>query len=206
MQKATGKSRSVIFRELKIARGLTPEDLQILEVCQDDLTVEDLVALAGIEDPAVRSRVIHLTTLGLTVAEAILEAARVPTPEEVASEKKHQALKAEKELSSRDWLEGFCSKIRPYIQEPRQFDREALLWRRDRQYRQSHKLPMKEAVLDVRDVQWGPYSDLLYRLFYVAHPGDWWLCGTCQGKNKDLPQCQDCQGNGFKLKTEHPKK
>ena len=84
------------------------------------------------------------------------------------------------------------------------FDREAILYRHDSPDRQMYRTSGKSRFRKHRKDGTGPYSDLLFRVYWVEHPAQWQVCGGCHGKNTDHPDCDRCGGAGFRLKIGTP--
>jgi hypothetical protein len=197
LAEAIGKGHSQTYERIKIAEAFSDEELVVLG--GEDLSQADLLALAQITDPIIRTQVVNLVLTGLPVAEAL------KTLESPASRQITEELRTA-QLSDSQWLETYGSGIRDQLQDRTIYDREALLYRRTNDHRTEHRSRSKELVLKAKHTGYGPYSNLLARTFWVDHPHEWLLCGECRGRNVDQPNCSDCYGCGFKLSYTFPLK
>jgi hypothetical protein len=198
LAEATGMAERNTRDYVNIARNFTEDELTALE----GASKEELIQLTKLPDDE-RHAAVNLIAAGSSIQaaiETIHHAKADPKNQEAAKQLK------EAELSDEVWLATTCQDCRTKLQDPTCFDREALLYRRDRTERSCHKARSKQDVLSTRAKGWGPLSQLLANLFWVEHPNDWYVCGECQGQNKDHPECLDCKGTGFRLKIVIPKK
>jgi hypothetical protein len=194
------------------------EQLNVLGT--SDLTKNDLIKLGTLEEIA-KNEAVNLVAMGLTADEAIaaIEIARSFTEEQLnelraASISRDEILRLgklepiakaeavsliakETQASDGDWLETHCRACRQALQDKTAFDRDALLYRRNRQQRPVFSSCSRELVNKARQEGSSPLADAMAGIFYVKHPGQWDVCTQCHGANVDRPDCSTCGGAGY---------
>jgi hypothetical protein len=201
LTEATGRNAGTIDRDIRLAKAFTEEQLTVLDAFA--VTTEDLMRLAAIPDPLARSTAVNLIAGGCSVDQTLenLSAMQANGGDQQRREEVRTA-----ELSDDVWLAGKCTDLRKLLQDTRSFDRDALLWRHVNSERNTMKARCKGLVVDSLKAGWTPFALFLKNLFWVEHPNDWYVCGECQGQNQDQPQCEKCNGTGYRVKVGTPKK
>jgi hypothetical protein len=201
LAEATGRSLGSIDRDIRLANAFTEEQLTVLDAFA--VTTEDLTRLAAIPDSLTRSTAVNLIAGGCSVDQTLenLSAMQANGGDQQRREEVRTA-----ELSDDVWLAGKCTDLRNLLQDTRSFDRDALLWRHVNSERNTIKARCKGLVVDSLKAGWTPFAQFLKNLFWVEHPNDWYLCAECQGQNQDQPQCEKCNGTGYRVKVGTPKK
>ena len=195
LSQTTGKKTRQIKTDIKIAKTLTPEQLQDLD--EVNASNDDMEKISKIENEFQRGRVITMFCgcEGQMKLDDIM-AELVGNPTMV----KLEAVAAEATLSDSEWLEKHCHKTRSKLQNTAIFDRDAVLYRSTRPDRAKFHAAMKKPALQLKAKGYHPFAAQLIRVIYVEHPNDWYICFECNGDNVDHPKCDVCHGTGYTLK------
>jgi hypothetical protein len=200
LQEATGKSERLARDNMLIAKNINPDDLMALESC--DVTRADLLKIAKIDDPSGRKLVMSEIAGGRSLEDAIKSVAS--TPDIVARDKE---MTKEAALSDEDWLTVYkCREFAQGLQDPTKYFRDALLYRFTRDHRSVLRGKCRKRVIEDKLKGWTRVVSWMGRVMFMEHPKDWMYCPNCDGKNVDLPECIECQGSGYNVRVEWPKK
>ncbi len=197
------RTSSRVIRCAKMIQELSPEQREILfpsGKTMNNIRDSDLEALAGLEEEP-RRKAIALAASGMAWPQAIKE--HTPPPEPVIP-----PVRTEDDYDNQEWLEAYCGRILPKINNRAAFEVEAIKWREFRKIRRKVR-QVKELMVQWRNRRApGLYEKLLHQAWFVAHPNDWIPCGTCASsgvitaENAPHVRCPACEGGGFKLKIE----
>lgn len=177
-----------------VARNIPEHELTILE--EANVSRKDLIKIANLFNSEARSRATSLICFGgMKVKDAIAQTKEEMYPKPLAPPV----------MTDEEWLGHFCKGIRREIQNTLWFDRDALLYRDDREARGKHRESSQELVLKAVKRGWTPLSGLLRRILFLSAPDDWRLCNSCVGKNNDNPRCEECKGCGYFIQFQTPK-
>lgn len=195
LQQESGLPRRNTYRNLKIARSFTEEQLQSLILCE--VSQDELERIANLGDPDRINDVVGLLALNKTVDEAIEKTE--PKPNAQISTK----LPTEDEVPNDEWLKTFCGPLRDKIQDPAAFDRDAIFYRRHRGTRNAFLREAKEDMLKSREKGYSPFVWITLKATFPEHPKYWELCSYCEGYNLNVPNCEGCSGCGYKIRMQH---
>lgn len=101
------------------------------------------------------------------------------------------------EESDEEWLQNNCSYLSQHLQNPSNFNGDALLYRHTREVRKSFREDTKSDLAETKKGCHGPFYKLMEKLASISHPKDWHLCGDCSGGG-----CRSCSGGGYWITTE----
>ena len=195
-----GESVTRSKREAKIAKALTQDQLVALDTCEK-VTKKVLEKLANIKDPDKRKVAFNIMCTGADPASAIEQATSdIPETQEILERLR------EAQMPDEEWIESFCQKKREEFQDPKHFDRSAILYRRTRDDRAALRAKCGKEVWEAHQERPTGFTWVFVRLLFVDHPRGWEICMKCLGLNVKSPHCSECYGTGFKVKWEWPVK
>jgi hypothetical protein len=199
----SGMNQRSAQRQIKIAKTFSQDQLTVLALC--DATQEELLEIAGFNDPARVERACRSLVLHNDVRRAIEESAVVPPEPVLTPEEKKEV--DEKKMDDKTWLKVVCGPFRERLQNTSAYDRDALFYRHDQSHRGVHRLQAKHDLLKGREKGYSPLINQTIRVLFVEHPRNWLLCAECLGENNNKPNCGDCGGCGYRIKqTNLPKR
>jgi hypothetical protein len=111
----------------------------------------------------------------------------------------------DQEETDGQWLEQF--EIRPRLADPGHFDRDALMWRRQRpdaaRVAGAHGRSTGDLPFDSPKPRFPRHYAVVYALWInVAPPDQWPLCKKCEGSGQEGPDsspCRMCLGHGYTI-------
>jgi hypothetical protein len=216
---STKKSSDSIERIKKVADAFTEEELEILEHL--GIPQEKLLELATIEENA-RGHAVSLLAMGVDIEEVLKQnvvSEVIPEPEVLKELKKETKAKDpevltvspvstpeeeqeafEEDESDEEWLKTNCSYLSQHLQNPANFNGDAVFYRNSRNARQAFREDSKKDLEKAKKGCHGPFYKLMEKLVNLSHPKDWHLCGDCQGNG-----CRSCGGGGYWITSEEYK-
>jgi hypothetical protein len=197
IEEETGMSLRLAQKDLKTASAFTEE--QLVALAAIDASKADCEKLTTIEDPERRSIAISLMLTGVSADGAIAEATKdSPEMEQLV------ASRTEETIPDQEWVESYCKSKRERFQDPKMFDRDAILYRRTREQRAVFKAKAGKEILAAHDSRPTMLTRALAKILFLAHPRDWYVCSKCYGLNIEEPECDKCNGTGFEINIEWP--
>jgi ParB/RepB/Spo0J family partition protein len=202
-----GVSNRTSRRFIKVSEmvaSLTDDQTEILfpaGKATENILTKELEALVPL-DPEARAKVINLKAGGMPWAQAIAQHTPKPKPAE-------PMVRQEEDYPHNEWIETFCARILPKLNNRAAFETESLKWREFRKIRKKAQNAVKELLESWRNRRKpGLYEKVIVQSWNVSHPNDWLPCGNCAavgtvpiGSPKG-EKCPACAGGGFQLKIE----
>jgi hypothetical protein len=120
----------------------------------------------------------------------------------------------EPDLTDEEWLDTNCKSMLNLLRKKGPFRKDAVLYRRIFKSLVSLRGNTKKALAEAkgRGEGNGPFYFTILRAVRASHPGQWYLCATCDGtgtvSSKDeqgkpvQKQCPTCYGSAYRLRTE----
>lgn len=198
LSQATGKSAGRSREDVKIAETFTALELEIMD--EYKVTKAQMLVIAKLKSEEERLRVMNAIVMSMTFDEAMKYVKDNPKQTE-----EMKAKKVEKTMGAKEWLEFYCTKIRPKLEDTSCYDRDALLYRDTREDRNVCRGRTKAAGIGARRAGYSPYAELLCKFIFLLHPDNWVICEQCFGKNKQKPECKGCYGCGYRTMSEKAK-
>ncbi len=186
----TGVSVDTARDDAKIARTFNPDDQDLFATL--NVTRADMLKICDVPDKVAQRQVMSLCAAGRSVDEAIKTV--LANPENVAKQK---AQIKQAELTDEVWLETYCDKFRPGLQDKTAFDIDALAWRHTSSDRGVFRGKIKEIISKARGKRWTPAVHRMAMAAFMMPPDEWVHCRGCYGKNVDNPDCELCRGAGY---------
>lgn len=195
-------------RKIQVATAFTEDELEALS--QMDISETDQLRISKIKDNRKRSEIVSLISSGMDVEEAIKQVI-VADPGSINDEA--LAPFVEPTFTDDEWVAKFCAdvlaKLGPAQKKVYTFD--AVYYRQSSEIRRKFARASRKIVNELAsryNVDKGRCVILAETLSLLAHPMEWPVCGTCQGKGvtADGKVCPSCFGKGYSIKTERPSK
>ena len=219
---AMGKSVGAVTRLKRIAKAFAPEQLRVF--ADRETTQADMFWVAKIKDKAKRGAVVDLVADGRSVADAIAEIMgdaapprlNAPSNRKMRSEPDPTPRPDDSNLTDDQWFARHCGTKAAMLADPSNFKSDALLFRAVNEARLAFRSAVAGA-LATTEASGGrsAFLALVSRLASVSHPGDWPVCGVCQGTGtapnesgaegskqavaKTGGQCPECGGGGYRV-------
>ncbi len=206
-QELTGTSRPDAERDMRITTKLTEEEVGTLT--DNGAGKTDLDSVARIADPQARSKVVERVGSGEKVNDAIAQETSAPDGKVKRADGsivETERSKAIQKMNDQEWVERECSTIRSKLRNPEAFDAAAIDYRKMKDH--LHELKKIRIASNSARLKNGLSSTAMARKVYgvtsISHPQAWLLCGECDstGQSDQGGPCANCNGDGFKIKTE----
>jgi ParB/RepB/Spo0J family partition protein len=217
VQQALGVSASTAQRQTRRAKNLTQKQADALRKAH--VTDTDIDAVAALGNKTQIAAAVKVIAKGTAPEEAIRQAkanaAPKPEPKVAGSSKKTSEIKKQEEeekqapaeKTDEQWLEEYCPRVIRGMKSSVRYKRDAVLFRRIYKAVCAFRASVKKAVAEAKYADGnGFFFSTVYRLLKCKHPGEWVVCGVCEGstRNPENPKdwCKGCAGGGYKLTME----
>jgi hypothetical protein len=198
----TGMSKRAIARDLRIVRGFTEAQFQVLG--RVDCAQKDMLRILELTkcDTGKRQRLVSLVAKGMSVKEAI-GMVSVPVRNRMAADSESAA-----ETPTGDqWFDKECGRFGESLGNADQYKSDAILYREILDGRTEFRKQIEEIIEEHKKERKNRRSGWLYLslkfLIRLSHPKDWLRCPHCAGKGltaSDGAKCNACMGSCYQLR------
>lgn len=210
LAKATGQSTRAAYRDARLAKIFTADDLECFQ--HQKVGIVQMNALASVKDDEKRKAVIALVASGMDFPEAYKQVIGQDfdykgTKADLTQTERAKAVKEKApELTDDEWFEKECGEKAALIKaDHAQYKADALLYREINEAR----LKFRRAVLSAMEKRKkagviGAFWFAVNRVISISHPKDVLFCDVCHGEGvtENGKPCSKCKGGGYLLRTE----